>query len=153
MRLLNCNNQGSSLPPSVFYDCSYLSPLSLLVEAGADAHGAQLPAGKAILCWFGHKSEGTVVGLVPCEHVEILPLSLPVVSIRFSCGKTLNPVQDSILWRNYLKQRITRSPWSRYDSVLSPVSLYPQSSILTLSALTKERFHLISRASPTLGVP
>lgn len=60
------------------------SPLSLPVDAGADAHGAQLPAGKAILRWFGHKTKGTIVGLLLCEHVEILPLSLPGVSIRLS---------------------------------------------------------------------
>lgn len=62
----------------------HLSPLSLLVDAGADTHGTQLPAGEAILRWFGHKTKETVVGLVLCERVEILPLSLPVVSIRFS---------------------------------------------------------------------
>lgn len=35
----------------------------------------------------------------------------------------------------------------------SPVSLYPQSSIFTFSALTSEVFHVISRVPPTPGVP
>lgn len=96
VRLLNCNNnQWTSLLPSVPHRRGeHLSPLSLLVDAGADTHAAQLPAGEASLRWFGHKTKGTIVGLVLCEHVEILPLSLPVVSIRLSWRNTFNPVQD-----------------------------------------------------------
>lgn len=60
------------------------SPLPSHVDAGADTHGAQLPAGGAVLPRFGNKTKGAVVGVIFPEGVEIFPLSPPRVSIRFS---------------------------------------------------------------------
>lgn len=92
------------------------SPLSLPVDAGADTQGAQLPAGKATLCRFGHKTKGAVVGLVLCKRVEILPLSLPVFSIRVSWRNTFIPVQRS-------RSKIPRSQKSGCNSRYSHLSL------------------------------
>lgn len=113
-----------------------LSPLSVQVDAGADTHGAQLPAGKAILRWFGHKTKGTIVGLLLRQRVEILPLSLPVGSIRFSWRNTFNPVQDTRLWRHQLKQRTTRS---QYKSRYSHLSLCIPTALCWLCPLWPKR--------------
>lgn len=81
------NNSTSTL--SVLWLCLIkvilcLSPLPLLVDAGADTNGAQLPARRAVLPWFGHKTKGACIGVVFCKRVEILPLGPPLKSIRFS---------------------------------------------------------------------
>lgn len=52
-------------------------PHPILVRTGTNTYGAQLPARKALVCWFGQKAERTIVGKILCQCVQIFPFSLP----------------------------------------------------------------------------
>ena len=121
-------------------------PWSIRWGAGADADRAKLPTRKAIRHWFGQKAKGTIVGLILCQWVQIGPLSSPVASVGFTYIEIFYTIQCFYLSMN---NHMT----SKVHIVFSPVSLYPQSSILILSALTIDVFHVISRVPPTFGVP
>lgn len=66
-------------------------PTALGVDAGADSQSSKLPAGK-LLWWFGHKDEGSVVGIISGQWVQILPLSRPLVGVSFSYRREFNTV-------------------------------------------------------------